>query len=279
MIPSISIFFMGVSALISIGLPVALFIIWRRKYNMYLLPLFIGFAAFILFKYILESNLHSLVLRPGEDGSFAMLARNPRLFVLYAVLATGFFEETARLVSFILLKKKYSGVGTGLSYGIGHVGIESTLVVGVALVASISISLAINGGDMSVVGDDPATLAHINSIANENPAIFLIPGLERLFSLAVSISLSVVVWCAVTVKGKLWLYPAAIGAHALSNLPLVLHRAGIIDSIWLAQPLVIIPTALIAWGAYYVCKMLPEEEPPVIAEKKTDINEPQGPTL
>jgi len=278
MIPQISIVFMGISALICIGLPITLFIIWRRKYGLQLVPVFVGIAAFILFKYILEHALHNFVLRPNEDGSFELIKNNPWLFVLYAIVVTGVFMESARFISFYLMKSRYRGVGTGLSYGIGHAGVESVLVIGVTMTGMVLYSLMINGGDLSVIDDTPEALEQIRIISNEFPGDFLISGLERILSMTVSLSLSIVMICAVTLKGKVWMYPAAIGAHALATMPLVMFRANLIGSIWVAQALVLVPTALIAYWAYKVCDMFPEEEnnpPPV--KKKPDTYD--GPTL
>jgi len=238
----------------------------------------VGIAALVLFKYIIESALHNFVLSPNEDGSIDLIKNSPWLFVLYAVIVTGVFHESARFISFFLMKKKYSGLGTGLSYGIGYAGVETVLIVGVMMMGMILISLQINSGDLSVYGDTPEAIAHIEAIASDFPGNYLIPAIERVIAMAISLSLSIVVLCAVTFKDKLWMYPAAIGAHALAAAPMVMIRANILDDIWIAQSLAIIPTALIAYGAHKVCKILPETEI-AIKPKTAKEQEYQGPTL
>ena len=49
MIPVLSIVFMGVSAIISIGLPIALYVALKRKYGLKVVPMLVGAAAFIVF--------------------------------------------------------------------------------------------------------------------------------------------------------------------------------------------------------------------------------------
>ncbi|MDR0538038.1 MAG: YhfC family intramembrane metalloprotease [Tannerellaceae bacterium] len=56
----------------------------------------------------------------------------------------GLFEETARFISFKILKKKYNGIGTGLAYGIGHGGIEAVLLAGLSMIVSIVFCIMIN---------------------------------------------------------------------------------------------------------------------------------------
>ena len=259
MIPEISIAFMGVSAAISIGLPVVLFFVWRKKYNLKFVPLLIGTVAFIIFAMILEQLLHAIVLQPNPDGSIALARNNPVLFVLYAIFAAGVFEETARFISFHLLKRKYKGLGTGLAYGIGHGGVEAVLIAGLAMISGIIMSVTINSGNTGLLGDDPVVIAQINTLAGANPVMFLASGFERILAVTIHISLSMLVWCSVKVKGKLWLYPAAIVLHALVNVAPALYQAGYIDNIWLIEGLILLPTTLIAYAAYKVCKLLPDD--------------------
>ena len=56
-----SIMFMAISAIISIGLPIIIFVFLRKKYNAKFLPMIIGAFAFIIFVLILERIVHSIV--------------------------------------------------------------------------------------------------------------------------------------------------------------------------------------------------------------------------
>jgi uncharacterized membrane protein YhfC len=117
-----SMVFMAISAVVSIGLPIGLFIIFYKKFNAKFLPLILGIFGFIIFTLIFERSIHLIVLNKFS------LKEKPFLYLLYGVFMAGIFEETARFVSFNILKKKYTGIGTGLSYGIGHGGIEAILI-------------------------------------------------------------------------------------------------------------------------------------------------------
>lgn len=267
-VPVLSIIFMAVSGIIAIGLPITLFIVWFKKYDLKFLPLFVGMSAFLLFAIILEQIMHAIVLRPNEDGSIDLIKNNPALFILYGIFAAGVFEESARFISFKLLKRKFSGIGTGLSYGIGHGGIEAVLIAGLAMVSNIAASAMINTGNTAALGNDPAVLAQLGTLATTPSALFLASGFERVIAITAHISLSIFVWCSVTVKGKLWMYPAAIFMHAIINLAPAMYQAGMIESIWLVELLIAIPAALIAYGSYCVCKILRNSEnEPKLAEQ------------
>jgi len=225
-----------------------------------MIPLLTGVAAFILFALILEQIMHMLVLSPSADGTSSIILMNPVLFVLYGTLAAGVFEETARFLSFHILKKRHSGIGTGLSYGIGHGGIEAVFIAGLAMISNISVSLMINNGDMSFLNNDPAAIAGVNALVNTSPVNFLISGFERILAVTVHISLSIVVWCSVRVKGRMWLYPLAILLHGVFNIPAALFQIGLLKNIWLTEGLLVLPTLLIAAVAYYFCKVIKKED-------------------
>jgi uncharacterized membrane protein YhfC len=188
-----------------------------------------GAAAFFLFALVLEQGAHTVVL-----GRFALRSK-PVLYVLYGVLMAGLFEETARFISFHILKKRYNvyGINTGLSYGIGHGGIEAILLAGIAMIANIVYGIMMNAGAL-----DEGTLGQVAVLASTAPVMFLVAGLERLSAIAVHISLSVLVFYAVSRRDKWWLYPAAILLHALVDVPAVLMQIGVLTSTALVEVIV-----------------------------------------
>ena len=96
MIPTLSIVFMAISALVSIGLPIALGIIWHKRTGAKASSLFIGAAAFVVFAMILENICHRLVLY-GSGSCAAFMQSSLWAYGLYGALAAGVFEETGRL--------------------------------------------------------------------------------------------------------------------------------------------------------------------------------------
>jgi uncharacterized membrane protein YhfC len=230
---------MAISAVISIGLPVALFIFLYKKYNAKYLPMIIGVAAFILFALIIESSIHYFVFK------IFPLKENPLGYILYGILMAGAFEETARFISFKLLKRKnYNGVSTALSYGIGHGGIEAILLVGVSVISSIVFCIMINTGNAELITGKlqgaalEQTNIQINILVNTKPYMFLLSGVERVFAITIQISLSVIMFYSVYCKGKIWLFPFAFLLHSIFDLPAAAYQVGVIKNIFMVEGIV-----------------------------------------
>lgn len=233
-----SIICMGVSALVSIGTPIVLFVIFYRKYKLRALPLLAGSLAFVLFVLILERSAHVLVL-----GTFN-IKENPFVYMVYGALMAGVFEETARFLSFNALKKKYGNIGGALSYGIGHGGIEAMSLAGSSMIYNIVLSVMINAGSVEAVTADlqgEASIqasAQITALTTTAPYLFLIGGIERLFAIGMHLALSVVVFYAVSCRSKRWLYLLAILLHAAVDAPVALMQTGVIQSVFLVESFV-----------------------------------------
>jgi len=241
---------MAVSAVLSIGVPIALFFVVRKCYGKGILPVLVGGAGFFLFAMVLEQILHLVVLRPGADGASALTQR-PFLYMLYGALAAGVFEETARFISFHILKKRCAGFGTALKHGIGHGGVEAALIGGISLISSMVLAAMLNTmGAESLSALGAPVLEQVQAIAATSPAMLLISGAERMMALGIQISLSVVVYYAVYKPRKLWLFPLAILLHALADCPAALFQTGVIANVWAVEGIVLASmAALIAIAA------------------------------
>jgi uncharacterized membrane protein YhfC len=239
-----AIVFMAISAAISIGLPVFLAVIFRKKYNAKIIPMITGIAGFILFALVLESSIHTVVF-----GNFA-LREKPLIYIVYGIFMAGIFEETARFLSFQILKKKYDGIGTGLAYGAGHGGIEAIVLAGLPMLNAIICSIMLNTGNMEALtaqlqGDALEQLnAQMTAIVTTSPYLFLLGGIERIFSIAVQFSLSIIVFYSVYRKNKLWLYPFAILLHAIIDIPAAAMQVGVIKNAIMVELLVLIGAIL-----------------------------------
>jgi uncharacterized membrane protein YhfC len=250
-VPSLSIAFAVVSLVLSIGTPIILLIIFRSKYKIRVAPVLVGVAAFVVFALVLESALHRVVLNPDAAGNIALKSQ-PLLFVLYACFAAGIFEETARFLSFNLMKRKYNRIDTGLAYGVGHGGAESIILAGLSLISTVVLCLTINSGAIeatrSALSGDMLTALdmQIQTVVSTPSYMFLLSGIERLLAICIHISLSVIVFYSVARKDKRWLYPLAILLHAAVNVPAAMFQAGVIGNILVVEGLTAAGAALLA---------------------------------
>jgi uncharacterized membrane protein YhfC len=253
-VSTFSIVFMAISAIISIGLPIGFYIFIYKKYNAKFIPMIIGAVAFILFALVLERSVHLIVFKMFP------LREKPLIYILYGIFMAGIFEETARLVSFKILKRKYTGIETGLSYGIGHGGTEAILIAGISMIVAIVFSVLINTGNTDSItgklqGEALTQInAQINTIIITVPYMFLISGIERFFAIIIQISLSVIMFYSVYCKGKIWLFPLAIILHAIIDIPAAAMQVNVFKNILFVECLLVPCTIIITIIAFVMHK-------------------------
>lgn len=248
-VSNLTIAVLAFNAVLGLALPVGLLIFLWRKLRSSVMPFFAGCLTFFLAVMVLESLVHSLVL----TGPFGQkIWETPWLYALYGGLAAGLFEETGRLAAMKLLKKKYPQPQTALMYGAGHGGIEVLLVMGVTMVQNLVYALMVNAGQMeTILSTVPQAQAEVlrsglQSIAATPTALFLLSPLERVIALVLHMSLSVLVWRAVT--GKFYLYFAAIGVHALVDAAAVLLQQYGVPVLVIELCLAAIDAAVVFWA-------------------------------
>jgi uncharacterized membrane protein YhfC len=256
-ISTLSIIFMAVSAALSLLLPIAVIVVMGIKKRMNWKAMILGAVLFVVFVVILESLMHLAVL--GSDPSKSPIYGNPLLYMLYGGFAAGIFEETARLLCFRFLVRvgENESIDTGISYGLGHGGIEAMLIGGLGTVSNLLMAIMYNSGaldDITSALDSEqlsAVRQGIESLRNTSPEFFLMGGIERMTALLLQISLSLFVLKAVS--GKKWMYFVyAVLIHAGIDMFTLLYQKGIIGNIFLLEGVVFIGAVITAFFAFRV---------------------------
>ncbi len=237
-VPSLSIIFMAISALVGILIPIILFIVIRKKYKADIKPFFVGVAIFILFAFIIERFFHSIILTSNIG---LIIQKNIWLYGIYGGVMAGLFEETGRFFAFkTVLKKNLSNDRNALMYGAGHGGVEAFIILVFSMISNIVIAVMINNNMaeqlISGVTDEVQlqTIYKTFETMSQTPSgDFLMAIIERIAAVSIHISLSVLVWFAVKNGGKFfWLYPLAILLHAFVNAFSVI-LAQYVPSVWI----------------------------------------------
>lgn len=248
-----------VGGLLTIIIPLAAAVIFKLKNRETWLPsAFIGAGTFLLFAMILETLLHQVML-PLVQGSTV-------LYCAYGALAAGVFEETGRFVAYKTLMKRHYTTKNAVYLGIGHGGFEA-IILGVNLVSRGAALLSANalGFDefiqMSANGN--AELAdtlrqQLESFQSYNFASVGAGIYERLIAMTFHVCLSVVVYKAVSQKGKLWLYPLAVLLHAALDTFAALHQRGVITSVLLLYVIFTVFVAAVVFGTVVLAKKMPD---------------------
>lgn len=142
---------MWITAVVSIFLPIVLLIMWRKKMKVRIAPFFVGALIFIVFALVLENISHSIFIIK-DSGLSRFVNGNTWAYVLYGALAAGIFEETGRFVAFKFFMKNNDDKESAVTYGIGHGGIESILVVGFSMLSSIFLISTLNSmGELTIM--------------------------------------------------------------------------------------------------------------------------------
>ena len=226
-IPVLSIAAMLFSALVGIGVPAVLYVIYRKKGANHL-PFWIGCVTFVLFAFVLERLTLTYVMK---TSFWTAVTGNLFLYGIVAGLFAGVFEETGRFFAFqTVLRKKRGNDQNALMYGAGHGGIEAILLLSAPMVINSIFALQFNAGVSSALGG----ISEAQTLINLPFWMLLVGAVERIAAITIHISLSVLVWFAAKNGKKFWLFPLAIVLHAFVDaVAVILSGAGV--SVWIIE--------------------------------------------
>ena len=253
MVPVSSIIVMVGNALLGIAIPV--FLAWWavKKHQAKLSTILIGAGVFVVFALVLESLVHQVVLK-GPHG--AAIQGNILYYALYGGLMAGLFEETGRFLAMkFLLKKEPTETRPGVSYGLGHGGVEMLLIFGLSMISTLTMALMINLGQAdTLLSTVPAEAkdqlaTQFEQLQTTGAGTYLLGLWERFSAITLQVGLSILVWAAARKGGKwCWLFPAAILLHALVDaLAVILAKSAGLVAVELIVMALAIAVAALGW--------------------------------
>lgn len=213
-----------IAVVIEIGLPFVIARWTTRRYNVKWSLFWIGMLTFfgsqvlhIPFLNWLTGLFHTGALTPPPQQYAGIFNA-----VLLGLLA-GIFEETARLVAYLVLKKRADSWGAALTLGAGHGGLEAVIIGLTTLVNLVLIAIVSQYGPNALPFLDtlgPVIHAQVSQLANQAWYVPLLGAFERITAISAHILLSVIVWLSVSKRNALWfvlavLYHAFIDAVAV----------------------------------------------------------------
>lgn len=217
----------------------------HRKRGARWLPFLTGAVIFPLFAMGLEGIFNSFIVNSPLGPA---ITGNIWLYALYGGLAAGLFEETGRLAAFMLVLRKHREPVAALSYGLGHGGIEAFLLVGLTMIANLSLGLAYGSGTLP-----PEAVTAAETIIGSPTVLFFWAGFERLSAIILHVSNSVLVFAAAR-TGRRWLFPAAILTHTAVNFIAVAGSS--ILPVAATELIILACSLLVALGAVKVYRKL-----------------------
>ena len=253
MVPVSSIVMMIVNALLGIAIPI--FLAWWavKKHHANLSTILIGVGVFVVFALVLESMVHQVVLK-GPHG--AVILENTLYYALYGGLMAGLFEETGRFLAMkFLLKKEPTETKPGVSYGLGHGGVEMIIIFGISMISTLTMAIMVNLGQTdTLLSTVPAEAKDqmtetFEQLKTTGAGTYLLGLWERFSAITLQVALSILVWAAARKGGKwIWLFPTAILLHALvDGLAVLLSKSAGLVTVELIVTALAIAIAALAW--------------------------------
>ena len=223
------------TGLLAITIPVVLIVAWKMYTKRSLVPFWVGVMVFIAFSRMLEMIPHSLFLLSSNPVSKAING-NVVLYVIYAATVAALFEETGRYLAFRFVLTKHPNKETAVTYGICHGGIECILVLGVTYIQYYAYGQLINNGSMdkmlSAYKDSSQSVDALNQLITNIKGVTqmtcYMADLERISAMMVQVALSILVFQAVYVAGKKYMYWVAVALHFLMDVPAALYQKGVL---------------------------------------------------
>ncbi|MCR4787775.1 MAG: YhfC family intramembrane metalloprotease [Lachnospiraceae bacterium] len=217
-VPDATMFLLFVRAIVCLGLPIVLMLIWRKKTGAKLRSCLLGMATFVIFALILETILHNVVLLVLGEEKFTSTA----FYAIYGGLAAGVFEEYGRYIVMRNFMKTDLEKKESVMFGIGHGGIESIILIGTSTISSLAMAFTLNAGmgNMLIEGMSPdlqqQLYEQISPLWLSAPPAVLAGIVERAFAITYHICASYIVYRSVKDK-KISLCLLAVLLHALMD--------------------------------------------------------------
>lgn len=202
------------SIILSIGFPIMLLVVGKKKFHAKISSFFVGAGTFILFVLVLERILHWFVI-----SKLGLNAQNHEwLYYVYAAAAASVFEETGRIIAMKFFMKKSLDFPNAFMYGIGHGGIEAIIIGGLANISNLITMIMINGGlmqmSLAALSEDMQAqiIEQLSVFWTTSEGLFFVSGFERISAVILHIGLSLIIYRGLQDRKKI-VIAIAYGMH------------------------------------------------------------------
>ena len=226
----------ALQAVFGLGLPAALYLFLRKKYNCKAKPFWIGCGVMLIFALELEQAAHSVILATPFGQR---LAANPIYLAVYGGFMAALFEEGGRFIAFRYILKD-DDPHSALMYGAGHGGFEAFAVMFLAALSNFACIAAVRAGET-----DTMLYASVNALISTPFYMYPMALLERCAALCAQIGLSVTMYFGVK-KKRGWIALAALMHFALDAISVSLQT---VLPVWVLELLICGMAAVIALTA------------------------------
>ncbi|GEM_PF-3872694 len=253
-VPTLSIAFMWLTAVVSIGFPLGLLGYMYFKSRAVLVPAIIGVGVYFLFSTPVQQIVNSLII--GGLGLQETLEANPFLYALYDSFL---FALCVTIGTFFAIKAygtEKTDAKSAMMFAIGFAGSESVWLAGIPQISAALRCQAFNqlGATAAVEGmteaDASATLESMRFIAELSSTTYLAGAFERVIALLVYIGVILIVWLAASNRATAFEAILSCLLLVVFALPARLYSLGVIGSYLVADLVLGLIAALIVFASY-----------------------------
>ncbi len=223
MVPVSNILAVGLTAFISLILPLLILLVFAVKHKKQgiVSAWLLGAAGFLVTQIGIRTPILSVL--SVQEWFLTFSQKYLFLYAFSLAFTAGLFELAGRFAVAKILQKKLTW-NRSLAAGLGHGGIEAIFIVGMAYVSNITYILMIRSGAFDamltqVPADQAAYLESIRqTLIMGSPMLYLAAGYERILTMVCHAAMSVIVCRGVHVgkAGKAALI--CLGIHTLIDL-------------------------------------------------------------
>jgi uncharacterized membrane protein YhfC len=233
-------------------LPTVVATIWKIRTKEPISTILVGAAIFAVFAIGLESIPKEFLFQLDNPVSVFVLSHT-WLYAVLGDLLAGVFEETGRFLAFKFLLRKRTKRETAISYGIGHGGFEVIFLLVFLGIQYLTYLSLINSGQFSTVVDQvrsvsPEQVAAVEAIpetlASMTISSVVLSVMERVSAMLIHVAFSILVFCAVRIQKKRWMFPLAILLHTFLDIFAGLYQVGFIKDIVIFEVLLFLAVAV-----------------------------------
>lgn len=200
-----------INIIIGLGIPIGSLFYLIRKRHKCIKPYFIGVLVFLISQIFLRIPLINNVLAYMEWFNY-MTIFYPIAYILFLGFSAGIFEEIGRYLGFKIALKNNRRWIDGISFGLGHGGIEAVLFLGIPSIQNLFTSISLNNGTY-LEGNIESIKALYLSTSNIN---VLMGSVERILAIIMHVGLTLIVLYGINKKQIRYLL-LAILIHGSAN--------------------------------------------------------------
>lgn len=206
-----------VNIIICFGVPIGYFIYLMRKKPSEIKIFFIGVGVFLISQVFLRIPIIKYIL-PNFEWYNTMQYFYPIIYAIFLGITAGVFEEVGRFLGFKLDLNKKISLSYGISFGMGHAGIEAMIISGISSIRNLVMIISLNQGIYKSSRFGISEEKMIEVFKSLKASYVLMGGIERAFAIAMHIGLTLIVLYGISKKKKVYLYVAILIHGCIDSL-------------------------------------------------------------